>query len=173
MNIERRWTDPGGLSATPPPARAEATTAPSGAPRMSSDEWGDPVGDEARLRVGSVAGLRSLRAGLAHCLEQSGCDPATITDAQLVLAEIATNAFVHDLAPLVEIRVLCTADEITIGTAHGGEIAPPPYPVQPASFSGTSVTPGGRGLAIVDRVVLSREVASAGGRTTTTVRLRR
>lgn len=173
MNTERRCTDPVGLSATPPPQAAEATTAPAAAPKVSSAEWGEPVGDEARLRVGSVAGLRSLRAGLAHYLEQSGCDPATVSDAQLVLAEIATNAFVHDLAPLVEIRVLCTADEITIGTAHAGEIAPPPYPVPPASFSGTSVSPGGRGLAIVDGVVLSREVASAGGRTTTTVRLRR
>lgn len=165
MNTERRWADSMGGSATT-------------APRRIGTEGGQVTSagvilSEARLHAGSVAGLRSLRTGLGHCLDQGDCRPDTIADAQLVLAEIATNAFVHDLAPLVEVRVVCTDDEITIATAHRGDIAPPPYPIAPAPVTGPLVTPGGRGLAIVDRIVTSREVESRGGCTTTTVRLPR
>lgn len=133
----------------------------------------DAVRSEAHLRAGSLAGLRSLRTGLGHCLEHGAYGPETIADAQLVLAEIATNAFVHDSAPLVDVQVVCRDDEIEIGTWHRGEIPPPPYPVQPVPIVGPVVLPSGRGLAIVDRIVVSRVVASDSGVTTTVVRIRR
>lgn len=169
MNTERRWAEPGGRAATAAPTR-DGTSAP--APTIAPATVG-VILSEARLHAGSVAGLRSLRTGLGHCLEQGDCSPDTIADAQLVLAEIATNAFIHDMAPLVQIEIVCTDAEVTIATAHRGEVAPPPYPVSSAPVAGPFVTPGGRGLAIVDRIVTSREVASHGGCTTTTVRLRR
>lgn len=171
MSTERRWVDPVGRSATVAPPRVGSsgqTDAPSLVPAPDG-----VVRSEARLHAGSVAGLRSLRTGLGHCLEQAECPPDAIADAQLVLAEIATNAFVHDMAPLVQIHVVCTDDEVTIATAHRGEIAPPAFPVSSTPVTGPFVTPGGRGLAIVDRIVTAREVASNGGCTTTTVRLRR
>lgn len=171
MNTERRWVDPVGRTTTVAPPRV-GSAAPADAPVLVAAPDG-AVRSEARLHAGSVAGLRSLRTGLGHCLEQAECHPDTIADAQLVLAEIATNAFVHDMAPLVQIQVVCTDDEITIATAHRGEIAPPSFPVSSAPVSGPFVTPGGRGLAIVDRIVTTREVGSHGGCTTTTVRLRR
>lgn len=135
-----------------------------------------PPGDvlaETHLRAGSVAGLRSLRAGLGQCLEQRACQPDLVADAQLVLAEIATNAFVHDTAPLVDVQITCRDDEVTISTWHRGEIAPPAYPVPPMPTFGPVITPGGRGLAIVDRIVSSREVGNDAGCTTTVVRFRR
>ena len=142
---------------------------------MRPDSFPLPAGDmraEAHLRAGSVAGLRSLRTGLAHCLEQGGCEVDTIADAQLVLAEIATNAFVHDTAPLVDVQVTCWDGEIRICTWHRGEDTPPPYPVQPVTAVGSVVSSAGRGLAIVDRIALSREVGNDDGCTTTIVRMR-
>lgn len=137
---------------------------------------GRPNGDlrtEAHLRAGSLAGLRSLRSGLGQCLEQAACGPDTIADAQLVLVEIATNAFVHDTAPLVDVQISCWDDEVSISTWHRGDIAPPSYPVGSAPAGGPVVASGGRGLAMVDRIVIAREVGSDGGCTTTVVRLRR
>lgn len=142
-----------------------ATREPSAAPT-------DVVAD-AHVRIGSVAGLRSLRVAVGECLTRGGCTPESIADAQLVLAEVATNAFVHDAAPLVDVQVTCRTDEVELTTWHRGEITPPPHPVQPAPVVGPLVSPGGRGLAIVDRIVLSREVANAAGCTTTVARLRR
>lgn len=126
---------------------------------------------EAHLRAGSVAALRSLRAGLAHCLGTGGCGVDVIADAQLVLVEITTNAFIHDAAPLVQVHVSCTDHDVAIVTRHRGEVAPPPFPVRPVV--GREVVPGGRGLMIVDRLVSSREVANDAGCTTTVVRIRR
>lgn len=127
----------------------------------------------SHLRVGSVAGLRSLRAGLGRCLELAACSPATVADAQIVLAELATNAFVHDGAPLVEVAVSCDDDEIMISTWHRGQTPPPSFPVPPATASGAGAPGGGRGLAIVDLIVTSRDVQSASGCTTTVVRIPR
>jgi anti-sigma regulatory factor (Ser/Thr protein kinase) len=160
MGIESRPSHLGALSETTHPD-ATSTRSPSG------------VRAEVHLRAGSVAGLRSLRTGLGHCLEQGECGPDLIADAQLVLAEIATNAFIHDTAPLVDVQVTCGDDEITITTWHRGDAVPPSYPVQPVSSDGPVVTPGGRGLAIVDRLVTGRDVASESGCTTTVVRFRR
>lgn len=145
---------PSGALGTPP--------APGGASPAAS-----------HLRVGSVAGLRSLRAGLGRCLETAACPPATVADAQIVLAELATNAFLHDGAPLVEVAVSCDDDEIVISTWHRGDIPPPSFPVPPATASGAGAPGGGRGLAIVDRIVTSRDVESAAGCTTTVVRIPR
>ena len=145
----------------------------SGRPSASQDAPPGPVRSEAHLRAGSVAGLRSLRTGLGLCLEQAACGADTIADAQLVLAEIVTNAFVHDTAPLVDVEVVCRDADITISTWHRGDVAPPGHPVQPVPMFGPGVTPGGRGLAIVDRLVVSREVANIAGCTTTVVRLGR
>ena len=128
---------------------------------------------DAHLRIGSVAGLRSLRVGLAECLTRAACDPMVIADAQLVLVEIATNAFVHDVAPLVDVEVTCRGDEIEITTWHRGDVCPPPHPVAVPPLDGPVVTPGGRGLAIVDRIVASRAVTNDAGCTTTTARIRR
>ena len=101
------------------------------------------------------------------------CGKDIIADAQLVLAEIATNAFVHDTAPLVDVQIACWDDEFSITTWHRGDIAPPAFPVASASTCEPIVVPGGRGLAIVDQIVVSREVANDAGCTTTVVRLRR
>ncbi|MFP5488624.1 MAG: ATP-binding protein [Acidimicrobiia bacterium] len=128
---------------------------------------------DAHLRIGSVAGLRSLRAAVGECLARGSCSAETIADAQLVLAEVATNAFVHDAAPLVDVQVTCRADEIELSTWHRGDVAPPPHPVVPMPVIGPMVAAGGRGLAIVDRIVVSRVVANTDGCTTTVARLRR
>lgn len=128
---------------------------------------------EAHLRAGSVAGLRALRHGVGECLSRGACRQETIADAQLVVAEIATNAFVHDTAPLVDVQVACLDDEVVISTWHRGDVPPPPHPVLAAPLTEPSVTPGGRGLAIVDRIVAARQVANSDGCTTTVVRLGR
>lgn len=164
MGIEPRSSHPGVL----PHAPRNAAPAP---PPPASDA-GD-IRAEAHLRAGSVAGLRSLRNGVGLCLEQGGCGSATIADAQLVLAEIVTNAFVHDAAPLVDVQIVCHEHEVMISTWHRGDFSPPPHPVQPASAVGPVVTPGGRGLAIVDRLVATREATNVAGCTTTVARLRR
>jgi anti-sigma regulatory factor (Ser/Thr protein kinase) len=160
MGMEQRSSHPGVLP------QASTGAAPGRAPAGH-------VRSEAHLRAGSVAGLRSLRTGLGLCLEQGGCGSGTIADAQLVLAEIVTNAFLHDTAPLVDVQIVCHDDEVIISTWHRGDVMPPSHPVQPASVVGPVVTPGGRGLAIVDRLVVSREVDNAAGCTTTVARLRR
>lgn len=160
MSIEPRPSHLGALSET---TQAVSSAAPS------SGE----IRAETHLRAGSVAGLRSLRAGLGQCLEQGACQPDLIADAQLVLAEIATNAFIHDTAPLVDVQITCRDDEVTISTWHRGAVVPPAYPVPPMSTVGPFVTPGGRGLAIVDRIVSSREVGNDAGCTTTVVRFPR
>lgn len=140
---------------------------------MTRLDSGPDVLAEAHLRVGSVAGLRSLRAGLADCLDRGACEAAFVADAQLVLAEITTNAFVHDAAPLVDVEVTCRDDEVVMTTWHRGEVCPPAHPVAPAPIVGPVVSPSGRGLAIVDRIVVARDVANDAGCTTTTVRMRR
>ena len=160
MSLEPRSSHLGAVSETP---HAVSSAAP----------LSDDVRAESHLRAGSVAGLHSLRTGLGHCLEQAACEPDLIADAQLVLAEIATNAFIHDTAPLVDVQVTCRDDEVTISTWHRGEIAPPPYPVSPMPTVGPVIMPGGRGLAIVDRIVASREVGNDAGCTTTVVRFPR
>ena len=160
MGIESRSSHPGVLSE--PPTRTPAEPAS-----------GRDVRAETHLRAGSVAGLRSMRAALRQCLEQGGCATEFITDAQLVLAEIATNAFVHDTAPLVEVEVTCWDDEARITTWHRGESVPPGFPVAPVPIVGPDVGLGGRGLAMVDKVVVSREVVNDGGCTSTVVRMRR
>lgn len=142
-------------------------------PPSTQVDLGHDVRAEAHLRVGSVAGLRSLRAGLADCLDRGACEPGFVADAQLVLAEITTNAFVHDAAPLVDVEVTCRDHEVVMTTWHRGEVCPPPHPVAPVPIVGPVVSPSGRGLAIVDRIVESRDVANDAGCTTTTVRLRR
>lgn len=129
-----------------------------------------PAAGSAELSAGSVAGLRSLREGLGTCLTAAGCEPNMIADAQLVLAEIATNAFVHDAAPQVRTRVECGSDEITLTVSHAGDVLPPP---SPAMATHGSTKPGGRGLAIVDQIALSRDVANADGLTTSVIRLAR
>lgn len=133
-----------------------------------------PPGEPIELRAGSIAGLRQLRAGLTTHLEERGCDEETVLDAQLVLAEIATNAFVHDVAPYVLVLLWCDEQQITVATAHPGEVAPPAHPVamRPAP-DGVDELRGGRGLALVDRVVTERTAANIGGRTTTVVRMAR
>lgn len=142
-----------------------------------------PENDEARravdemegveLSAGSVAGLRQLRTGLGAFLAVAECEPATVGDAQLILAEIATNAFVHDNARLVSVRVDCTGDEIVMRSRHAGTVAPPAHPVPMPPPSGPGIRPGGRGLAIVDQIVTSRDASSEDGCTTTVVRLAR
>jgi anti-sigma regulatory factor (Ser/Thr protein kinase) len=158
MGTESRSSHPVALSRTTSPAPPQPT--------------GDVLA-EAHLRAGSVAGLRSLRTGLGHCLAQAACPPEMIADAQLVLAEIVTNAFVHDTAPLVDVQITCWDDEVRIGTWHRGDVAPPASPMEPAPVVGPLVGPGGRGLAIVDRIVASREVGNDAGCTTTLVRMLR
>lgn len=160
MGMESRPSLPGVLP------DSERRSAPEDAPS-------GPVLAAAHLRAGSVAGLRSLRTGLGLCLEQGACGPDTIADAQLVLAEIVTNAFVHDTAPLVDVEVVCRDADITISTWHRGDVAPPEHPVQPAPMFGPPLASGGRGLAIVDQLVASRAVTNIGGCTTTVVRLGR
>ena len=160
MSLEPRSSHLGALSET---SHAVASAAPPPGHVLA----------ESHLRAGSVAGLRSLRAGLGQCLEHGACQPDLVADAQLVLAEIATNAFIHDTAPLVDVQITCRDDEVTISTWHRGEIAPPAYPVSPMPTVGPVITPGGRGLAIVDRIVAFREVGNDAGCTTTVVRFRR
>lgn len=147
----------------------------SDAPPLSTrvDHLDGDVRSEAHLRAGSVAALRSLRAGMAECLGRGGCPPEIVLDAQLVVAEIATNAFVHDAAPLVDVQVTCREREVVIRTWHRATTAPPPHPVEPTPRAGATVSPGGRGLAIVDQIVATREVANSDGCTTTVVRLTR
>ena len=154
-------------SLSSPPDTLSRTGVPASA-RSAGD-----VLAEAHLRIGSVAGLRSLRSGLGHCLAEGGCPSELIADAQLALAEIVTNAFVHDTAPLVDVEVTCCPDEVRIHTWHRGDVAPPAFPVEPSPVAGPLVGPGGRGLAIVDKIVTSRAVANDEGCTTTLVCIQR
>jgi anti-sigma regulatory factor (Ser/Thr protein kinase) len=126
----------------------------------STDVACDPV----EISAASVAGLRSMRRALAECLGDAW-PRHRVTDAQVVLAEIVTNAFVHDAAPTVAASIVADDDSVTITIRHRGSVAPPPAP---ASVGDPGV-PGGRGLAIVDRLVSTRRAVSVRGQTSTVV----
>lgn len=117
------------------------------------------------LRVGSVAGLRVLRRWLGDHLVALSWPPGRIADAQLVLAEIATNAFVHDAAVDVAVSIVTERRTVRITTSHPGDVEPPSAPATLVD----QASPGGRGLAIVDQLVSSRSVESHGGVTSTLV----
>ena len=67
----------------------------------------------------------------------------------------------------------CDQHEIVMSTWHRGDAIPPPHPVPPCRPGASPMELGGRGLAVVDRIVTSREVANAAGCTTTVVRMPR
>lgn len=117
------------------------------------------------VSAASVAGLRSMRRALAQCLTDASWPPSRVADAQVVLAEIATNAFVHDAAPAVVASIVTEGSSVTISTRHRGNVTPPPAP---ASVRDPSV-PSGRGLAIVDQLVTTRRAASEDGLTSTVI----
>lgn len=120
----------------------------------------------------SVAGLRSMREALARCLNGVDWLRVEIGDAQLVLAELATNAFTHDRAPEFSALVTCSPRQLEMTTFHAGRVQPPSAPVASTAPTG-EVVAGGRGLAIVDRLVVERLVSSRAGTTSTYVRMAR
>ena len=110
-----------------------------------------------------------MRETLARCLTGVDWLRSEIGDAQLVLAEIATNAFTHDRAPEFSALVTCSARQLEMTTFHAGRVEPPKAPVMP----GPAAAIGGQGLAIVDRLVAERLVSSRAGTTSTYVRMAR
>lgn len=117
----------------------------------------------------SVAGLRSIRRELGELLAGVGWARHEIADAQLVIAELATNAFVHDAAPRFSAAIACSPSHLEINTSHSGHVLPPAPPVPRTAAS----TPGGCGLVIVDEIVDERMVSTRSGVTSTYVRMSR
>ncbi|MCB0965268.1 MAG: ATP-binding protein [Ilumatobacter sp.] len=151
------------LSAEPNSAMVGSASSTTGYGTATSS--GAPV----EITAKSVAGLRSMRQALERVLTASRWLRSEIADAQLVLAELATNAFTHDCAPEFSAVVTCSNRQLEITTFHAGRVLPPEPPVAPASDD----TPGGRGLIIVDQIVNERLVSSRAGVTSTYVRLTR
>ncbi|MAT07471.1 MAG: hypothetical protein CL424_20795 [Acidimicrobiaceae bacterium] len=127
------------------------------------------AGAPVEITARSVAGLRAMRQQLERTMTSARWLRNQIADAQLVLAELATNAFVHDGAPEFSAVVTCSSRQLEITTFHHGRLAPPAPPV-PSSNDGT---PGGRGLLMVDQIVNERLVSNRAGTTSTYVRLTR
>jgi anti-sigma regulatory factor (Ser/Thr protein kinase) len=130
-------------------------------------EVGDRTSTEIIAR--SIAGLRSIRRELGEVLAGVGWPRQDIADAQLVIAELATNAFVHDAAPTFSAAVACSPHHLEMSTSHPGRVLPPAPPVTPPDGS----EPGGNGLVIVDGIVDERMVSSRSGVTSTYVRMSR
>ncbi len=151
------------LSAEPNSAMMGAASLSTGYGAAASS--GAPVEITAR----SVAGLRSMRHELERTMTSARWLRSEIADAQLVLAELATNAFTHDGAPEFSAVVTCSNRQLEITTFHRGRVLPPSPPVPPADDG----TPGGRGLIIVDQIVSERLVSNRAGTTSTYVRLTR
>lgn len=131
--------------------------------------WSRPPSTTGEIIAKSVAGLRSIRHELGELLAGVGWTRQDIADAQLVIAELATNAFVHDGAPRFAASVACSSRHLEMNTSHPGRVLPPAPPVAPTAAS----TPGGCGLVIVDELVDERLVSSRSGVTSTYVRMSR
>ena len=150
------------LSAEPNSAMGAASLSTGHGTMMRS---GAPV----ELAARSVAGLRSMRHDLERTMSAARWLRSEIADAQLVLAELATNAFVHDGAPEFSAVVTCSDRQLEITTSHRGRALPPSPPLPPADDG----TPGGHGLIMVDQIVSERLVSNRAGTTSTYVRLTR
>ena len=149
------------LSAEPNPAMTGAVSLSTGSGTAT------PAGAPVEIGARSVAGLRSMRLELERAMTSARWRRGEIADAQLVLAELATNAFTHDGASEFSAVVTCSDHQLEITTFHRGRVLPPAPPVKPAEDG----TPGGRGLIIVDQIVTERLVSNRAGTTSTYVRL--
>lgn len=132
-------------------------------------EVGGPAPTSTEIVAKSVAGLRSIRRELGDVLAGVGWPRHDIADAQLVIAELATNAFVHDAAPRFSASIACSSHHLEMNTSHPGRVLPPQPPLEPSDGS----DPGGCGLVIVDGIVDERLVSSRSGVTSTYVRMSR
>lgn len=116
------------------------------------------------IRVGSVAGLRSMRQGLASWLDDLGVGlESFVADVQLVVVEVVTNAFIHGLADAVAVTVAIEDHDVVVDAVHRTTDTDTAFPAMEPQADSIS----GRGLFIVDQVVRERTVSySAGAKTT-------
>lgn len=121
---------------------------------------------ERSTRVGSVAGLRTLRRRLSAWLDELGIEaPEFHSDVQLGVVELVTNAFVHGAADHVDVSASLGVEELVVVTEHAAALEIPSSPAaQPAPDSVS-----GRGLFIVDRLARERVVTHIDGRSRTTL----
>lgn len=135
-----------------------------------SDRRGNPTADGSATtrstRVGSVAGLRTLRRTLSTWIDDLGIDsPDFLADVQLGVVELVTNAFVHGTAEHVDVSVSLASGDLVVVNEHASSIEAPSVPsVAPAADSVS-----GRGLFIVDQLARERVVSHADGRSRTTL----
>lgn len=141
---------------------------PADAGRVGDDTIGRPGRSTIEVAVGSVAGLRSMRNQLGEALAGVGWPSERILDAQIVLGELATNAFIHDGAPRFRVTAHCTSDDVEMFASHAGTDTPPP-PGGAATVDRTD--PTGRGLSIIDQLVADRQVSYSDGVVSTVARL--
>ena len=134
------------------------------APLASVEGSGADAEVDRTIRVGSVAGLRSMRQNLATWLDDLGIGlESFVSDVQLAVVEVVTNAFIHGLADAVAVTVAIENKEVIVNAVHRTANTATVFPaVQPPADSIS-----GRGLFIVDQVVRERTVSYSGGAKTT------
>lgn len=123
------------------------------------------MGVTLQHRIDGVDELTAMRHALDEELTSAEIDPAVRADVVLVVCELVTNGFLHGDAPSVDALIGVTgADdgrtEIDIWVWHpfGDRVELPlTIPASPSPMPPPDAV-GGRGLAVVDRLVTSRHV---------------
>lgn len=136
--------------------------------RVGDDTIDRPECATIEIAVGSVAGLRSMRNQLGAALAGVGWPSDRILDAQIVLGELATNAFIHDGAPQFRVTAQCTSDDVEMVASHAGTDTPP---LPGDTVVADRTDPTGRGLSIIDQLVADRQVTYTDGVVSTVARL--
>lgn len=109
--------------------------------------------------------LVDARGRLDEHLSRNGVDATTAVDAALVISELCTNAFEHDLAASVTVAITVTDAAISIDTRHRSSNDRLDLRI---SNTNTDMPPPtddrGRGLAIVATLATSHEIRIEQGR---------
>jgi GAF domain-containing protein/anti-sigma regulatory factor (Ser/Thr protein kinase) len=123
--------------------------------RIGADGGGRrrPVGNSDELELSSTAdAVPRARQFVAGQLAGAGLD-SYVSDAELAVAELVTNALLH-AAPPVRLRVVCSDDGVRLEVSDGSRSAPVRGRADPGSMTG-------RGLALVGALALRWGVDAA------------
>lgn len=148
-------TEPGASPGESVPIRHKIETPPfswAGYPARSEEHI---VGLELRIPATvSPAGVRSTRRSIQALLQQCGSS-ARVSEVELVLAELLTNAVRHGDAPL-EVRLLVTADAFRL------EVYDAKGTAEPVHRRSAELRPGGHGLSLVSTLSRAWGVTAEG-----------
>jgi anti-sigma regulatory factor (Ser/Thr protein kinase) len=109
--------------------------------------------------VTDMSQLRKVRQALADAMHRLGFTEVTVSDATVMVSELAANALEHAQRPAV-VSLTWDDDEVRVSVFDSSDAPPVPRPSDPSRS-------GGRGLAIVDAFADRHGVApvAEGGKT--------